>query len=61
MRVPLAILGVIFAALGIRWLELFIFTSYREHLRIVMIPLGVIAVLFGFSLLYFSLPAKSKP
>jgi hypothetical protein len=61
VRVSLAILGVVSTAVGVRWLQLFTFTPYREHLRHVMIPLGAIAVLFGLLMLYFSFPAKSKP
>jgi len=37
--------------LGSRWLYLFLFTDYREHHAPVMIPLGIVTILYSISLL----------
>lgn len=45
--VCIAFIGLLPLAIGLRWLQLFIFTSYRSHHRPVMIPLGIIATCIG--------------
>lgn len=41
----------IFFLLGLRWLYIFLFTDYRSHQAIIMIPLGMLTILFSFGLL----------
>lgn len=47
--IRLAALGFIYLGLG--WLYIYIFTDYRSHLAFIMIPLGVLTILFSFGLL----------
>ena len=51
MRVALAVVGLVSFAVGLRWLQLFIFTDYRAHLRHVLVPFGMLAVAFGLFML----------
>jgi len=46
-RIAIAICALLPLAVGLRWLQLFIFTDYRAHLRPVLIPIGVAAVIVG--------------
>jgi hypothetical protein len=54
-RVASSVLGVICIAVGLRWLQLFIFTGYRAHLRHIMIPLGAVTIVFGLLMVLLSL------
>jgi hypothetical protein len=60
MRVLLAVIGSLSLALGFRWLQLFILTDYRAHLRHVLIPLGIVATVLGLSLLLLSVRAFAR-
>jgi hypothetical protein len=60
MRVASAIIGLISVAIGLRWLQLFIFTEYRAHLRPVMIPFGLVAIVFGLFMLIPSLQGSLR-
>ena len=55
IRPILAIIGLISLAIGLRWLQLFIFTDYRAHVRHFIIPLGVVAIVFGLLMLFLSM------
>jgi hypothetical protein len=55
MRAAQAIIGLICIAIGLRWLQAFIFTDYRAHLRPVIIPFGVVAIPFGLFMLILSM------
>ena len=46
----IAICGLVPLALGLRWLQLFIFTDYRAHHRHIMIPLGLTAATIGLAI-----------
>ena len=50
LRVAMAVAGSPPLALGLCWLYLFILTDYRAHHRIVMIPMGLVAVVVGLCL-----------
>lgn len=54
MRVVVATFALLSLALGLRWLQLFIFTDYRAHFRPIIIPIGIVAVGIGLSMLYWS-------
>ena len=54
-QVVAGVLGVPILALGLRWLQVFVLTDYRAHLRSTFIPLGIAATLIGGSLLGFAL------
>ncbi|HAW52257.1 MAG TPA: hypothetical protein DCX54_08020 [Flavobacteriales bacterium] len=45
-----------FNLLGLTWLYTFIFTDYRNHWSKVMIPVGIISILFSLGLFYQKLP-----
>jgi hypothetical protein len=53
-RVAVAILALLPLAIGLRWLQLFIFTDYRAHLRPIIIPMGIVAVGIGLAMLGWS-------
>lgn len=48
----IAFCGLLPLALGLRWLQLFIFTDYRAHHRPIIIPLGIIATTIGIALVF---------
>ncbi len=54
MRIIVAIFALLPLAIGLRWLQLFIFTDYRAHFRPIIIPMGVAAVCIGLALLGWS-------
>ena len=55
MRLAYAIAGFMSIAVGGRWLQLFVFTDYRAHLRPFIVPLGLVAVVLGVCLLLLSM------
>ena len=60
LRIAIAILALVPLAVGLRWLQLFIFTDYRAHLRPVLIPMGVAAVIVGLGMIWWSLLASGR-
>ena len=47
----IAIAALVPLAIGLRWLQLMLFTDYRSHLRPVLIPIGLVAVAVGLVML----------
>ena len=45
-----------FNLIGLTWLCTFIFTNFRKHWANVMIPTGIISLLFSLGLFYQKLP-----
>jgi uncharacterized protein (DUF983 family) len=43
-------IGLIPLLIGLRWLQVFIFTDYRAHFRPIMIPLGLVATSIGLAM-----------
>lgn len=39
-----------FLVLGMNWLAIFVFTDYRAHFRLIIIPLGVLFLFIGLAL-----------
>ena len=58
MRVAVTVFGLLILAAGLRWLQIFMFTDYRAHLRHIMVPLGVVAVALGVFMLAWSARGK---
>jgi len=59
-RITIAVLASLPLAVGLRWLQLFIFTNDRAHLRPVLIPMGVGAVMLGLGMIWWSLSTFSR-
>ena len=53
--------AVPFLVLGMNWLVTFVFTDYREHFRLIIIPLGVIFLFIGLALTHVNIYKNAKP
>jgi hypothetical protein len=54
LRVVVAIIAMFPLAIGLRWLQLFIFTDYRAHFRPIIIPMGIGAVTVAVAMLVWA-------
>ena len=47
LAMAITLAGVLPLSVGLRWLQLFVFTDYRAHFRPIIIPLGILATIIG--------------